>query len=582
MPTISVQQDLLRHLLSQHGLKHDVEVMGDQLPLMGTDIDRCDNETLDIEIFPDRPDLLSGETLAHAIRPFLHGTTATPDMEVTESGITVEVDARLSEIRPVILGAIVKGVNIHGGEDEMEAFIKSLMDHQEKLHFALGRGRKRASIGVHDMSSLQAPFRVVAAPGTTEFIPLGESSPMTIDTILEQHPKGVDYAHLLKDMESYPLILDAKDAVLSFPPIINGQHTTVHHRTKEFFIDVTGWDERACEAALMLVCLQLQERGGSVYSVEITTCHGDTIRSPVGEGVTHHVPEELVVNLLGRSFTDEELQLAINRMGGRFNGKNPAPSDAPPKAEKMSQASSGKALLEFTMPRWRFDLLHPVDMVEEIAIGHGYEDLGEDSPKAQLTAQPRSDHNMRRRLRESMQGLGLMQIQSLTLSNKHDQFHKMRWNITHQITTITNPITIDHTVLRQHLLPGLLRLLATNRHHDLPQGVYELGSVVRDHHNTDRLAFIMAERSGGFAAVRGRIQALCTDLGITSWHAEALEANDGPWLAGRGAKLIINDEWVGCFGEIDPAVASLFELRVPLNGAEIDVAALMKLVTDPV
>ena len=410
MPTISVQQDLLRHLLSQHGLKHDVEVMGDQLPLMGTDIDRCDNEALDIEIFPDRPDLLSGETLAHAIRPFLHGTTATPDMEVTESGITVEVDARLSEIRPVILGAIVKGVNIHGGEGEMEAFIKSLMDHQEKLHFALGRGRKRASIGVHDMSSLQAPFRVVAAPGTSEFIPLGESSPMTIDTILEQHPKGVDYAHLLKDMESYPLILDARDAVLSFPPIINGQHTTVHHGTKEFFIDVTGWDERACEAALMLVCLQLQERGGSVYSVEITTCHGDTIRSPVGEGVIHHVPEELVVNLLGRSFTDEELQLAINRMGGRFNGKNPAPSDAPSKAEKMSQASSGKALLEFTMPRWRFDLLHPVDMVEEIAIGHGYEDLGEDSPKAQLTAQPRSDHNIRRRLRESMQGMGLMSI----------------------------------------------------------------------------------------------------------------------------------------------------------------------------
>ena len=72
MPTISVQQSLLRHLLSQHGLTHDVEVMGDQLPLMGTDIDRCDEDTLDIEIFPDRPDLLSGETLTHALRPFLH------------------------------------------------------------------------------------------------------------------------------------------------------------------------------------------------------------------------------------------------------------------------------------------------------------------------------------------------------------------------------------------------------------------------------------------------------------------------------------------------------------------------------
>ena len=582
MPTISVQQSLLRHLLSQHGLTHDVEVMGDQLPLMGTDIDRCDEDTLDIEIFPDRPDLLSGETLTHALRPFLHGTEATPDMKVSESGITVAVDPRLSEIRPVILGAIVKGVEIHGGEEEMDEFIKSLMDHQEKLHFALGRGRKRASIGVHDLSSLQAPFRVVAVPGTTEFTPLGETSPMTIDAILEQHPKGIDYAHLLKDMDTYPLILDGSDAVLSFPPIINGRHTTVHQGTKEFFIDVTGWDERACEAALMLVCLQLQERGGSVYSVEITTCHGDTIQTPVGEGVVHHVPEELVVNLLGRSFSDEELQHAINRMGGRFNGKSMAPSDAPKKAERMSQASAGQAILEFTMPRWRFDILHPVDLVEELAIGHGYEDLGEDIPKAQLTAQPRGDHNMRRRLRESMQGLGLMQIQSLTLSNENDQFHNMRWQSNHDVTSITNPITIDHTMLRQHLLPGLLRLLATNRHHELPQGVYELGTVVRNHRNTDRLAFIMAERSGGFASVRGRIQALCNDLGITSWHAEPLEANDGPWLAGRGAKLIVNDEWVGCFGEIDPAVASLFDLRVPLNGAEIDVAALMNLVSDPV
>ena len=234
------------------------------------------------------------------------------------------------------------------------------------------------------------------------------------------------------------------------------------------------------------------------------------------------------------------------------------------------------------MPRWRFDILHPVDLVEELAIGHGYEDLGEDIPKAQLTAQPRGDHNMRRRLRESMQGLGLMQIQSLTLSNENDQFHNMRWQSNHDVTSITNPITIDHTMLRQHLLPGLLRLLASNRHHELPQGVYELGTVVRNHRNTDRLAFIMAERSGGFASVRGRIQALCNDLGISSWHAEPLEANDGPWLAGRGAKLIVNDEWVGCFGEIDPAVASLFELRVPLNGAEIDVAALMNLVSDPV
>ncbi|DAC09516.1 MAG TPA: hypothetical protein D7H88_01325, partial [Candidatus Poseidoniales archaeon] len=222
------------------------------------------------------------------------------------------------------------------------------------------------------------------------------------------------------------------------------------------------------------------------------------------------------------------------------------------------------------------------DLVEELAIGHGYEDLGSDVPKATLTAQPRGDHHMRRRLRDAMQGMGMMQIQSLTLSNESDQFTNMRWTPNHEVTAITNPITIDHTILRQHLLPGLLKLLAGNRHHDLPQSVYELGTVVRDHQNTDRLAFITAERSGGFAAVRGRIQALCNDLGVKQWEAQPMESGEGPWLSGRGAKLIIGGTWVGCFGELDPSVASLYDLRVPLNGAELDVRALMEAVADPV
>lgn len=582
MPTISVPQSLLRALLSQHGIVHDVATMGDQLPLMGTDIDNCDEETLDIEIFPDRPDLLSGETLAYAIRPFLHGTQATPEVQTKPSGITMHVEPDLATIRPIVMGAVVKGIALPDDEDEQEAFIKALMDHQEKLHFALGRGRKRASIGVHDLNALKPPFNVIAAPGSHSFVPLGEETPMDMTTILSQHPKGVDYAHLLEGMNAYPLILDSNEDVLSFPPIINGNHTTVTTQTRDFFIDVTGWDQRACEASLMLICLQLQERGGQIETVEVTTCDRDVITTPNGTGKSHLVPEELVTGLLGRNFSDDELHHAINRMGGRFVGKKDAPEGSPKRASKMSDVTEGNRLLEFTMPRWRFDILHPVDLVEDIAIGHGYEDLGEDQPVAQLTAQPRPDHNMRRRLRESMQGLGLMQIQSLTLSNETDQFTNMRWNQDHASTIITNPITVDHTMLRQFLLPGLLRLLATNRHHDLPQGVYELGTVVRNHENSDRMAFLMAERSGGFAAVRGRIQALCTDLGVSNWRAEPLEDGDGPWLAGRGSKLIINDSWVGCFGEIDPAVAMKYELRVPINGAEIDVTALVELLEDPV
>ena len=554
MPTISVKQNLLRRLVESRGRVHDVEDLAFRLPLMGTDIDTCDEDVLDIEIFPDRPDLLSPETLFHGMMPFLHDSPPSPRLAVKPGTISMRVAPELSDIRPVILGAVVRGLELD------EDIIKRLMDHQEKLHFALGRGRKRASIGVHDLSTLEPPFRVEAVERSHSFIPLAMDEEMTIDEILDKHPKGVDYAHLLDGMDKVPIIFDANDSVLSFPPIINGDHTTVTEKTRDIFIDVTGLDLRACEAALMLICLQLSVLGGLVESVRVTTCEGKDW-SINGTPIEHKVERELVEGILGNSFSDDEIEEAIRRMGGQYKGD-----------------LSG--VLSILMPRWRFDILHPIDLVEEVAIGHGYDDLAYDVPKAPLTAIPRQDGHLRRRIREALQGLGLIQIQSLTLSNDSDQFTSMRWKKDGAITRMTNPITTEHTILRQNILPGLLRLLAANRHHDLPQGVYELGTVVIDHTNRDRFAFLVAENSGGFASLRGRIQALLRDLGCQDWTLEVLEG--GPWLEGRSASIIVNGITVGECGELDPHVSESFDLNVPMSGAQIDVQLLASVMQDPV
>ncbi len=563
MPTISVEQNLIEKLISQAGFDHDIEILSEQLPLLGTDIDRCDTDTLDIEIFPNRPDLLSGETLSKAIRNFIHHEEANPGLEMSHSNVKMTVDDELEKIRPVILGAVVRGVNLGTDIKQANKFIKSLMDHQEKLHFALGRGRKRASIGVHDLNKLSPPFHVKAVNGDTKFTPLAMDKEMTIEEILTNHSKGIDYAHLLEGYNRYPVIIDSQNSVLSFPPIINGDHTTVTTNTTDFFIDVTGWDYRSCEACLMLVAIQLQERGGKIETIEINDCHGIKSVLPNGEPIKHTLPVELLNGLLGSELDDKQISHAINRMGGKLiamDNKN----------------------ITLNMPRWRFDILHPVDLVEDIAIGHGYEDLGTDIPKSPMTALPRGDANLLRRIRDSMQGLGMVQIQSLTLSNDDDQFNMVRWPNVGEITRITNPITIDHTLLRQYLIPGLLRLLSGNRHHDLPQSVYELGTVVRNHKNSSRLAFLVAERSGGFAALRGRIQAFLRDMGAADYEIQSLPADEGPWLSGRSAKIIINGEHIGCFGEIDPKVAEKFELKVPISGAEFAIEKMAKFIPDPV
>ena len=581
MPTISVDQKLLASLLSRHGCQHDIADVDHRLPLLGTDIDRCDEEVLDIEIFPNRPDLLSAETLSLAMRGFLHNQPTLANESLESSGITLSVEPELATIRPVILGAVVRGLDMVD-DDEMDGFIKQLMDHQEKLHFALGRGRRRASIGVHDLTTLKPPFTVKAVERSHSFIPLAMEHAMTIDEILASHPKGVDYAHLLDGMEKVPIIEDAEGAVLSFPPIIIGVHTTVQSSTRDLFIDVTGWDRRACESCLMLVALQAKERGGTLQTIQIIDCHGKQEVLPNWTPVHHRVPARLITTILGRELSDDELSNAMLRMGGTYTGRSPATSDEISPSKSMQYASEGEDMFGFDMPRWRFDLLHPVDIVEDIAIGHGYEDLGNDVPKAPMNAIPRPDDNLRRRIRTSMQGMGFMQIQSLTLSNDEDQFNRMRWKPFNEITRITNPITLEHTMMRHFLLPGLLRLLATNRHHDLPQSVYELGTVVRDHKNMDRLAFLTAERIGGFASIRGRIQAFLRDIGAENVVIEPLPDNEGPWLAGRSAKILLDGEWVGCFGEIAPSISQIFELLVPLNGAEFDVEALKISIKDPV
>ena len=162
--------------MAEAGHVHDVASLEERLPLLGTDIDLCDETTLDIEIFPDRPDLLSAETLARAMRAFLHDEAVNPALHVEPATTTMTVDDELANVRPIILCATVHGVNLGDDEAAKDAAIRRLMDHQEKLHFAIGRGRHRASIGVHDLDRVQAPFRAVCMDREASFVPLGSET----------------------------------------------------------------------------------------------------------------------------------------------------------------------------------------------------------------------------------------------------------------------------------------------------------------------------------------------------------------------------------------------------------------------
>jgi len=457
------------------------------------------------------------------------------------------------------------------------------MDHQEKLHMTLGRKRKFASIGVHDLNSLKPPFRVITVPSNFSFVPLACSEEMTIEKILEEHPKGAEYSHLMEGMESFPVIIDSEDMVLSFPPIINGSHTTVHEGTEDFFIDVTGWDIRSCESCLLLVCLSLSERGGVVESIEISDSNGKCVRVPNGDARKHRIPESLIRRILGLELGPDELSHSIAKMGGKLEGSQTV-TDGPNERGRWADCVVGEIEHIISMPRWRSDIMHPVDVIEDIAIGYGFENLPEIMSRTHLDAIPLDSSNLDRRFGESMRSCGLQEVQSLTLSNERDQFEIMRWPREDGMGLISNPITSDHTVLRQYIMPSLLRLLAANRHHELPQRVYELGTVVRNFNNCQRGSWTCAEVGSGFTASKGIAQALMRDLGAGDGNVEFLptEPGHGPWITGRGGQIIVKGKCIGEFGEIDPEVSGKFGIKSPIQAGEIDLEVVRSLIPDPV
>jgi len=582
MPTITLEHAILNYIQEINEIKHESKLWSDWLTKIGCPVEKNNDEHIDIEVFPDRPDLLSHETLAKASRSFLNYKIENTNMEVKKGNGTVKVDKSLEGVRPIIMSAIVRGVKTGDSIEEKEKFIQTLMDHQEKLHLTLGRKRKLSSIGVHDLEKIKPPFRYETVDSSFKFIPLSEDSEMSIAEILDKHPKGIEYAHLMKDVTKFPIILDSKDDVISFPPIINGEQTTVTKETKDFFIDVTGLDERSCEACLLLICLALGERGGSIENLEISFSGKKTITTPNGESINYRVPESLIHKILGLKLSNSQIRESITKMGGELIESRTV-TDGPNNAERWSDCVIGEIEHIISMPRWRSDIMHPIDIVEDIAIGFGYENLPEQMSSVHLDSIPLKSAQMNRRIRSSLRALGLQEIQSLTLSNDRDQFERTRWKSKGMVTNIANPISKDHTILRQYILPSLLQILSANRHQELPQRIYELGHIINESKNNYAFSWSCAEVGGGFTAAKGFAQSIIRDLGIKIDEVsfQAIEEENGPWLLGRGAKIVVQGIEIGQFGEIDPIVSEKYGLKTPIHAGEFSIEEISKVASDP-
>ncbi len=539
MPVVTLYWDELERLTGV-----DRETILSKLPMLGCDIERVEEDHLDVEFFPNRPDLYSVEGVARALRGFLGIETGYKEYEVRQADWKIVVDESVRGVRPRICGCVVRGLKI---TDEV---IRSLMEVQEDLHWTIGRNRRKMAIGVHDLSVLEFPLRYTTVDSSFSFVPLDFEEEMSIAEILEKHPKGKAYSFILEGKDRYPIILDSNGEVVSFPPVINANRTRLTERTTDVFIDVTGFD-RNVDRALNILATMLADRGGIVEGVEVIYPDHSEQTPDLSPGKMS-VDREEVEALLGFSLSDGEIISALEKMRYGVNVK--------------------ERYFEVLVPPYRADIMHPWDIIEDIAIGYGYDRIKPEYPKTATVGRAHEWNEVREIVKEVMVGLGYLEVITFTLTSERTQYDMMRrerekpWEA---YVPVMHPLTEEHTIVRTALLPKLLEVVAVNVHHPLPQRIFEVGDVVVGMKNRLKLAACSTHSKANFAEIRSVVQAVMRELDV-SWDAE--ESDDKAFIEGRRADIIVKGEKVGVFGEIHPEVLENFEIPNPVVGFELDLS----------
>ena len=512
-----------------------------KLPMIGADLDKVENDEISIEFFPDRPDLASVEGIARASRAFFNFEPGLKKYEIKKSDIIMNVDSSVKKVRPFVTTALIKNVNM---TDEL---IASLMELQEKLHLGLGRNRRKVAIGVHNFEPVEPPFFYKAVdPDSVEFVPLNMIESMTLNEILQKHEKGIDYAFLLQDFDKHPLIVDKNNNVLSYPPIINGSLTEVTPFTTDLFIDVTGTDKKAINYTLNIVTTSLAERGGQIFSTTIIDSNKKYV-SPDLKPDKRTLSIEYVNKILGTKINEVKTIECLKKMG--YDSKKP-------KKDKLS----------VEIPAWRADILHEIDIIEDVAIGYGYDNFKIDLPNNLTFGKELINQNFFNTIRQIMIGLGFNEVTTFTISNEKDEFNKMNLKNNKRVQ-IENPIGEDYSCLRVGLIPSLLKILKENRHHPLPQQIFELGIVVNDKFkNQINLAFAKIDAKANFTECKSLAEAVVRDLGI---KYDIKDYNHPAFVKGRCASIIYKNKEIGYFGELHPKTISNFDLEYPIISFEI-------------
>jgi phenylalanyl-tRNA synthetase beta chain len=543
-----VVQLYLNRLQKQIGKKSNKNKILAQIPFLGLDIEEQTDEYLRVEYSPNRPDYATDFGIALGLQGLFGIKKGMPKLLIKKGNYSLKVDSSVKKVRPFVTSIVAKNGTL---DDET---IRQLITLQEDIHFGIGRRRKKTSIGIHDLDKIVFPIKYTTVSRDHKFVPLDSTQENSISDILEKTDVGKQYGSILSNSTKVPIILDANDSTISFPPIINSALTTLSSDTKNLLIEVTAIDKNSAEDALAVVAITLQSAGFSLYSVKIS---GANNTSPLLKPRKIILNSELVNSILGLNLSTPMIVNSIKK----------SRIDAIPKKNKI----------ECIIPRYRFDIFGPMDLVEEVALGYGIENLKPTLPPSISVGQKNNVTKKIDSLSLIMIGLGYTEaVNSSLVSNQIQNELTIRSNL--DVIQVVESKSLEHNILRDAIMPGLLENLSKNIHEQYPQKLFETGTVFSKGNPIQEdihLAGISAHKDANFSEIKSILQSLLK-IGFNI-DSETKASSHLPFSKGKTAYILVDEKIVGILGEIDSKVIGNFKIRdeVKVVGFEIKLSGLI-------
>lgn len=430
MPTITFSLKDLQNLI---GKAISAEQLSDLISYAKGELENYDKETDEVSVFlgdTNLPYLWSAEGIARFLKGILGKQKGIPQFSAKKSDYSVIVDSSVEQIRPYLAAFVAKGKSID------ENLLKQMIGLQEKFCENYGRKRQKISIGIYSCKRIKFPVHYKAtSPESVKFIPLEFKKEMTQKEILEEHPKGIEYAWILKDFKKYPILVDDKNEVLSFPPIINSSWSgKIEPGDKELFIEVTGTDNESVLLAANIFAQALFDRGFDIYSAEIKYPNKKAV-SPYNFNDSMKISRQQVKELLGLDLSESEIKNLLEKAQYNFNN----------------------GIVQ--IPFYRKDIMHPFDVIEDIAVTYGYSNIQPKPMKSYTVGSASRITKLIDLAREIAVGLGYQEIMSPILSDKETLYKKMNANDTGTIE-IKEFMSERYSAVRTWIIPILLECLS--------------------------------------------------------------------------------------------------------------------------